>query len=352
MTTPPAPCGPSCSTASSTSCAPGSPAPADPGSAAAHPHLHTHQHRRTALMAELLYRLGRAAARRVWAVLAAWAAVAIAVGIAFAGGAGTLSDAIDIPGTPTAEVTERLQTEFPAASGGSGSIVATTSDGEAFTEEQQTEIADLVGQAEEVDGVASVIDPFATEAVRSQQADELTEGRTEAEAGQAELADQQEQLEAARAELEGQQEQLEAARAQAEEDGSIAYVGPELDAQLEEISQGLAEMDAQQQELEQGASEVAAQLQQIELGQRMLDLTDGVQQVSDDGSAAVIPVTFDDPAFEVPQETKDALVALFEDNPIDGVQVDFSTEIVQGDRKSTRLNSSHVAISYAVFCLK
>src|SRR5439155_22790582 len=26
--------------------------------------------------------------------------------------------------------------------------------------------------------------------------------------------------------------------------------------------------------------------------------------------------------------------------------------IAQGDRKSTRLNSSHVAISYAVFCLK
>src|SRR5690625_1829343 len=314
MTTPPAPCGPSCSTASSTSCAPGSPAPADPGSAAAHPHLHTHQHRRTALMAELLYRLGRAAARRVWAVLAAWAAVAIAVGIAFAVGAGTLSDAIDIPGTPTAEVTERLQSEFPAAAGGSGSIVASTTHGSAFTDEQQAEIADLVGQSEDVDGVATAVDPFATEAERSQQADELTEGRTEAEAGQAELADQREQLEAGRAELEEQQEQLEAARAQAEEDGSIAYVGPELDAQLEEISQGLAEMDAQQQELEQGASEVAAQL----------------QQVSDDGSAAVIPVTFDDPAFEVPQETKDALVALFEDNPIDGVQVDFSTEIVQG----------------------
>src|SRR5690625_3489451 len=27
-------------------------------------------------------------------------------------------------------------------------------------------------------------------------------------------------------------------------------------------------------------------------------------------------------------------------------------EFVDGDRKSTRLNSSHVAISYAVFCLK
>src|SRR5690625_6376360 len=27
-------------------------------------------------------------------------------------------------------------------------------------------------------------------------------------------------------------------------------------------------------------------------------------------------------------------------------------ELSEGDRKSTRLNSSHVAISYAVFCLK
>src|SRR5437870_10417330 len=34
-------------------------------------------------------------------------------------------------------------------------------------------------------------------------------------------------------------------------------------------------------------------------------------------------------------------------NPPDG-----STACVWSDRKSTRLNSSHVAISYAVFCLK
>src|SRR3989442_7967745 len=30
----------------------------------------------------------------------------------------------------------------------------------------------------------------------------------------------------------------------------------------------------------------------------------------------------------------------------------FGISIIQGDRKSTRLNSSHVRISYAVFCLK
>src|SRR5439155_26118682 len=32
--------------------------------------------------------------------------------------------------------------------------------------------------------------------------------------------------------------------------------------------------------------------------------------------------------------------------------LDIEYQGVQGDRKSTRLNSSHVAISYAVFCLK
>src|SRR5690625_6014869 len=35
-----------------------------------------------------------------------------------------------------------------------------------------------------------------------------------------------------------------------------------------------------------------------------------------------------------------------------GVQVAVITSRAEADRKSTRLNSSHVAISYAVFCLK
>lgn len=280
-------------------------------------------------MAELLYRLGRAAARRVWAVLAAWAAVAVAVGIAFGVGAGTLSDAIDIPGTPTAEVTERLQTEFPEASGGTGSVVATTTDGSEFTTEQSEELAALGAQAEEIDGIASVVDPFATEAQRNQQAEELEQGRAEAEAGQAELEDQQAQLEAGRAELEEQQAQLEEARAQAEADGSIEWAGPELDAQLEGVEQGLAEMDGQQEELDQGLTELSAQMQQLELGERMLELTDGVRQVSEDGSAAVIPVSFTESQFEVEPATKEALVDLFEDHPVDGVQVDFSQEVVQ-----------------------
>src|SRR3989442_14183303 len=34
------------------------------------------------------------------------------------------------------------------------------------------------------------------------------------------------------------------------------------------------------------------------------------------------------------------------------IPLDFETKLLAEDRKSTRLNSSHVRISYAVFCLK
>src|SRR3989449_7889676 len=38
--------------------------------------------------------------------------------------------------------------------------------------------------------------------------------------------------------------------------------------------------------------------------------------------------------------------------PIEGEGGDFVCRLLQSDRKSTRLNSSHGYISYAVFCLK
>src|SRR5690625_7477591 len=42
----------------------------------------------------------------------------------------------------------------------------------------------------------------------------------------------------------------------------------------------------------------------------------------------------------------------FSESTSSGVQVTGVFDTFEGDRKSTRLNSSHVAISYAVFCLK
>src|SRR5256885_5169696 len=53
------------------------------------------------------------------------------------------------------------------------------------------------------------------------------------------------------------------------------------------------------------------------------------------------------------KRTRPFLGALFESFQIQGVFTKrFSDRSVNQDRKSTRLNSSHLVISYAVFCLK
>ncbi|NKY41415.1 RND transporter, partial [Cellulomonas septica] len=138
-------------------------------------------------MAELLYRLGRASARHARAVVAGWFAVLVAVGVAFVAFGGTLASAFTIPDTPTAEVTDQLQRELPSAAGGTGTVVISTEDGSAFTDEQKAAIVDRVDTARDVDGVRDVVDPFATQADLEEQRQQLDDGRAQLEQGRAQL---------------------------------------------------------------------------------------------------------------------------------------------------------------------
>ncbi|WP_402463380.1 MMPL family transporter [Isoptericola aurantiacus] len=294
-------------------------------------------------MAELLYRLGRGAAHHVRVVVAAWVAVLVLAGAGYVVGAGTLSDSFTIPGTPTQEVTDQLADQMPEAAGGTGTVVISTTDGQAFTDDQRSQISDVAANAADVADVETVVDPFATEAEREQQAadladgvDQIADGRDQIADGRDEIESGQEQLDAARAELEAGQEQLDAAREQAEAAGQADAAAPQLDAQQEEIDAGLEKIEEQQAELEQGAAELEEQsdrldeqAEQVEQGQELLDLASGIRTVSEDGSAAVATVLFDDEQFDVQQETKDAVVAAFDDGiaEIDGVQVDFGSDI-------------------------
>src|SRR5258707_11720285 len=61
----------------------------------------------------------------------------------------------------------------------------------------------------------------------------------------------------------------------------------------------------------------------------------------------VRPFSAGHPRTEEPSSVAGALVHGDDLEPLE-----FAREVVQGDRKSTRLNSSHANISYAVFCLK
>ncbi|UKJ63612.1 MMPL family transporter [Cellulosimicrobium cellulans] len=295
-------------------------------------------------MAELLYRLGRACARRARTVLAAWLAVLVLAGAAFVAFGGTLASSFSIPGTPTAEVTERLRTALPEASGGSGTIVFATEDGSAFTPEQEAAISDRLAAAEEVDGVETAVDPFATQTELADQRQQVEDGRTQIEAGRAQIEDGrtqlaagQEQLDAARAQLDEGQTRLDAARAQAEAAGALDQAAPQLDAQQAELDAGRAELDAQAAALdeqvtalEDQSATLEEQSAQLEASAPLLEMASEIRMVSEDASAAVASVTFTEPNMSIEQQTKDDLVAVFTDAPVEGVQTDFSSDIAQG----------------------
>ncbi|MFP3712384.1 MMPL family transporter [Puerhibacterium sp. TATVAM-FAB25] len=266
-------------------------------------------------MAELLYRVGRACARHARAVIAAWVAVLVLAGGAFALFGGTLASSFDIPGTPTAQVTQKLQDALPDASGGTGRVVVRTTDGGELTEEQRAEISDRVTRAAAVDGVAQVVDPFATEAELAEQTRQVADGRAQVEAGREQLAAGREQLDAGQA-------QLDAARGQAEAAGQAAAAAAQLDAQQ-------AQLDAGREELEARSAQLEEQAATLEQGATLLELADGIRMVAEDGSAAIVTVAFTAPQLDVPSEAKRGVLDAFGAAPIDGVQVDASSELLE-----------------------
>ncbi|OLF19246.1 MMPL family transporter [Actinophytocola xanthii] len=221
-------------------------------------------------MAEWLYRIGKAAARHGWRVVAIWVGVFAVAGGGFGLGFGTLANNFDIPGTASSAVIAELERELPDYSGASGLVVIHTDDGGAFTEEQKQAYADLVARARnELPEVANVVDPFAAEAERAQRAAQV-------EGGKARLEQQ------------------------------AARLGGATNPQLE------------------------AQQAQLDVADELLDLAGGIGLVSDDGSVAVVNVAFTVPRLKLSEETKQAVVDFFDGNAVDGVSVDYSTDIAQG----------------------
>ncbi|NUQ87277.1 MAG: MMPL family transporter, partial [Glycomyces artemisiae] len=210
---------------------------------------------------------------------------------------------------------------LPEASGGTGSIVLSTANGDQFTDEQKAAISALIADAADVDGVEAVVDPFATEAQREEQQTQIDQGRTQIEDGLAQAEAGRTQIQDARADLDASQAQLDAAR---EQFGDSA----DLDAQQAQLDAGYAELEAQEAQLEAGAAELEAQSKSLEDGAVLLDLAADAGVVSSDGSAAIVTVAFTEPQMDVTPETKEDVTAVFDDSPVDGVDFDYSSEML------------------------
>ncbi|GMA32954.1 MMPL family transporter [Litorihabitans aurantiacus] len=211
-------------------------------------------------MARLLFRIGRYASAHAVRFILGWVAVlAVAAGSFLAFG-GTLATSFDIPGTETSRVTQEIADEVGGSTGATGTVVFHSSDDAALTPEQQADISATLAEIGELDGVAAVVDPFATEAERAAQAEQLA-------AGQAQIA----------------------------------------------------QLPADQQ--------AAAGAPVLEAGQRLLDAAAELRTVSEDGTAALGTVIFEQTAFELPAEVKESVVEAAQDASIDGVEVDVSSAI-------------------------
>jgi RND superfamily putative drug exporter len=281
-------------------------------------------------MASLLYRLGQFSARRAWIVIVSWLVI---LGLAVAGYlsfAGALGSAVTIPGTATAQVTDQLAEKFPSASGGSGALVFSTTDGSEFTDEQRAQISELLTSATEVDGVSASTDPFATQTQIDEQNQQVTDGAQLVADGRTQLEAAQAQLDAAAPQLAQGQAQLDAARAQAEQAGAPAQALGQINAQQAALDAQQARADAGQATITESLAALEEQSETLELGADLLAMSSGIRTVSEDGTAAVANIVFDEAQMEVTPETKDAVVEHVEAALPAGVEADFSNELTQG----------------------
>jgi len=278
-------------------------------------------------MASLLYRLGRFSARRAWLVIVSWVVILGLAGGAFALFGGTLTSSVSIPGTATQAVSDELAEKFPAASGGRGTVVFTTTDDSAFTEEQKTAIGELLDDTVALDNVTDSTNPFEVQSQIDEQAQQIVDGRQQIADGTTQLEAGQAQIDAAQAQLDAGQAQLDAARAQADAAGQLAAAQPALDAQQAQIDAGTTALVEQQATLDAGRTELQTQSATLEDGSDLLDLAAGIRQISTDETTAVASLQFDTSLNAVPAESKEAIVEEMATAGIDGVKAEVSNDI-------------------------
>lgn len=117
-------------------------------------------------MARLLYRIGRFATRRRWAVLAVWLVALLGLGGAALATHGTLADSFTIPGTAAQQAMDELSAKIPAAGGATGRIVFAVPEGRSVTEPGYgRQIGEMLAGAADLPQVTTVVTPQQSKAI-------------------------------------------------------------------------------------------------------------------------------------------------------------------------------------------
>lgn len=350
-------------------------------------------------MSKLLYNIGYFAARKAWAVLAIWAVLIAILAGSFSAFRGEMTSQITIPGTEAQQVQESLSEKFDTnTTAGFGQAILETKDGSEFTDDQKKAVADAVANLNKVDQVDSATDPFATAQQIADGQQKLEKGKTQVADGEQQMADAQKQLDEtqakiddgsleneARTKIDGGQAQLDASRAQIEAgeqqlaaaEAAGIPLTPEMEQQkiqLEEgrqqYEQGQAELDAQRAKLDDGSlvadaqkqvddgraqlkqkrSEVESGKAELERNEALLNMTSDAASISEDGSAAIVTVSFDDEIMAVTPENLASAREAFAPLEDDGVKALYDTNL-SGQQPEMGMTGEIIGIIVALIIL-
>ncbi|MDO4241786.1 MAG: MMPL family transporter [Microbacteriaceae bacterium] len=298
-------------------------------------------------MAKLLYKLGLFSIKRASVVIFAWLLVlGLSVG-AFIGFHGELSSNVNIPGTKTEQVAQKLRKVIPQAAGGIANAVYRSKDGGLVTPQQRQQLANSLQDAQRNGSVLATIDPFAAELHGQQQAEKLAEGKKQLEQGAAQIAAQKTEIAQGKAALEAGKKQLEDAKLQLEWIASRlsasgvaasehAQVSPEYAAAAAQIAAGESQLAATEKQLQAGEAQIAAAEREIAEKSRqaaaagqLMQAASGVRQVSEDQSVAIATVVFTRSMLEVSPEDRRQVVQHLRDTVPAGLEVFFSDSLVR-----------------------
>ena len=271
-------------------------------------------------MATFLHRIGSFAARHPWRVVVAWLLLLGTLGASAAAFSQPLSTQFSLPGSDYERVLEDLERELPDAAGGSSTIVLVAEDG-AFTREQQRAVADAVTAWEEQDAVLSVTDPFEVQAQLDQGAARLEEGAAQVTAGEERLEQARRELARGEQQLAAGEQQLAAYRQQQGADAP-AVVG--LAQRLEGLR---AQLEQGRQELAAGEEQLSSRAAQLETGRELQQLSADTRFVSEDGTAAIAQIQFDQPLQSVSQHDRELVPEAGETLADAGIEVSYGQEI-------------------------
>ncbi|WP_052048446.1 MMPL family transporter [Pseudoglutamicibacter albus] len=307
-------------------------------------------------MAHKLYQLAKLAARRPWAFIVSWAVI---IGLLVGSAAlfmGKLTNDFAIPGTETQDTLDEVEKIFPEFSGGTGSVVFTTANGNEFTDEQKQKISSMLSGLEEDKTALVAADPFKNQAEIANAGKRIEEGKKELAANEKKLADGQKQLDGAKKKLtDGQKQlddgkkQLEAGLKQAQDGakqleaagmtqtqqymqakGAIQALEQQqagLKAKQAELDEGRAELETKQKEIDEGKKKLEEGRAELAQGQRQAESTEGMKFVSDNGASAVAHMQFEGQAEAMETQKREHLLSELHSVESLGIEVYPSTEI-------------------------